>query len=64
MQTWSLGTWFSGGLGSAMLTVGLDLKGLFQPKYDSNIHFDISHMLNANRNLKHFGIHQYTTFSS
>ena len=36
---WCLGTWFSGGLGSAGLTVGLDdLKGLFQPKrfYDSN----------------------------
>ena len=37
---WCLGTWFSGGLGSARLTVGLDdLKGLFQPKlfYDSMI---------------------------
>ena len=35
---WCLGTWFSGGLGSARLKVGLDdLKGLFQPKqfYDS-----------------------------
>ncbi|KAK4811143.1 hypothetical protein QYF61_019774 [Mycteria americana] len=35
-----LGTWYSGGLGSARLTVGLDdLKGLFQPKrfYDSMI---------------------------
>jgi len=33
-----LGSWFSGGLGSVRLTVGLDdLKGLFQPKqfYDS-----------------------------
>ena len=28
---WRVGTWFSGGLGSARLTVGLnDLKGLFQ----------------------------------
>jgi len=36
---WRLGTWFSGGLGSVRLTVGLDLKGLFQPKlfYDSLI---------------------------
>ncbi|KAK4815132.1 hypothetical protein QYF61_017573, partial [Mycteria americana] len=37
---WCLGTWFSGGLGSARLTVGLDdLKGLFQSKqfYDSMI---------------------------
>ena len=35
---WCLGTWFSGGLGSVTLMVGLDdLKGLFQPKrfYDS-----------------------------
>ena len=35
---WCLGTWFSGGHGSARLMVGLDhLKGLFQPKrfYDS-----------------------------
>jgi len=35
---WCLGTWFSGGLGSARWTVGLDdLTGLFQPKwfYDS-----------------------------
>ena len=35
---WHLGTWFSGGLGSARVMVGLDdLKGLFQPKrfYDS-----------------------------
>jgi len=34
------GTWFSGGLGSARLMVGLDdLKGLFHPKwfYDSVI---------------------------
>jgi len=30
---WHSGTWFSGGLGSVRLTVGLnDLKGLFQPK--------------------------------
>jgi len=30
---WHLGTWFSGGLGSVRLTVGLDdFKGLFQPK--------------------------------
>ena len=30
---WCLGTWFSGGLGSVGLTVGLDdVKGLFQPK--------------------------------
>ena len=35
---WCLGTWFSGGLGSVRLTVGLDLKGLFQPK-DSVILF-------------------------
>lgn len=27
-----LGTWFSGGLVSARLTVGLDLKGLSEPK--------------------------------
>ncbi|KAK4832780.1 hypothetical protein QYF61_025627 [Mycteria americana] len=26
-----LGTWCSGGLGSVRFTVGLDLKGLFQP---------------------------------
>lgn len=35
---WCLGTWFSGGLSSARLTVGLNqLKGLFQPEgfYDS-----------------------------
>ena len=31
--SWCLGTWLSGGLGSARLTVRLDdLKGLFQPK--------------------------------
>ena len=30
---WHLGTWVSGGLGSAGFTVGLeDLKALFQPK--------------------------------
>lgn len=30
---WPLGTWFSGGLGSVGLTVGLDdFEGLFQPK--------------------------------
>lgn len=30
---WHLCTWFSGGFGSVMLTVGLgDLKGLFQTK--------------------------------
>lgn len=37
---WCLGTWFSGALGSAGLTVELeDPKGLFQPKrfYDSVI---------------------------
>ena len=37
---WHLGTWFSGGVGSARLAVGLgDLKGLFQPKqfYDSMV---------------------------
>ena len=37
---WRLGTWFSGGLGSARLMVGLnDLQGLFKPKrfYDSTI---------------------------
>lgn len=27
-----LGTWFGGGLGSAMFTVGLNLKSVFQPK--------------------------------
>ena len=35
---WHLGTWFSGGVGSVRLSVGLnDLKGLFQSKlfYDS-----------------------------
>jgi len=35
---WYLGTWFSGGLGSVSLMLGLDdLKGFFQPKlfYDS-----------------------------
>jgi len=33
----SLGTWFSGGIGSVRLMVGLDLEGLLQPKwfYDS-----------------------------
>ncbi|KAK4810447.1 LOW QUALITY PROTEIN: hypothetical protein QYF61_004227, partial [Mycteria americana] len=32
LETWHLGTWFSGGLGSVRFTVGLDdLKGLFQP---------------------------------
>ena len=37
---WCLGTWLSGGLGSARLMVELgDLKGLFQPKrfYDSKL---------------------------
>lgn len=29
---WPLGTWFSGTLGSAELTFGLDIKDLFQPK--------------------------------
>jgi len=29
---WCLGTWFSGGLGSVRVTVGLDLKVLFQSK--------------------------------
>ena len=40
VQMWCLGTWFSGGLGSIRLTLGLDdLKGPFQPKwfYDSMI---------------------------
>ena len=40
MWTWCLGTWFSGGLCSIRLTVGLDdLKGLLQSKrfYDSRI---------------------------
>lgn len=33
MQKWCLGTWFSSGLGSAGLIVGLsDMKGLFQTK--------------------------------
>jgi len=34
---WCLGTWSSGGLGTVRFVVGLDLKGLFQPKwfYDS-----------------------------
>ena len=33
MKEWHLGTWFSGGLGSVRLMVGLDdLKGPFQPK--------------------------------
>lgn len=35
---WHLGTWFSGGIGSVVLMVGLDLKGLFRHKrlfYDS-----------------------------
>ena len=33
METWRFGTWFSGGLGSVRLAVGLnDLKGLLQPK--------------------------------
>ena len=46
---WCLGTWFTGGLGSAQLTVGLDdLKGLFQPKqfYDSicSSAMDLIHM--------------------
>jgi len=32
VQTWHLGTWFSGGRGSVRLMVGLgDLMGLFQP---------------------------------
>ena len=38
MQIWRLGAWFSGGLGSVRLMVGLDdLTSLFQPKgfYDS-----------------------------
>jgi len=31
LEIWCLGTWFSGGLGSVRLMVGLsDLKGLFQ----------------------------------
>lgn len=30
---WYLGTWFSGGLGSSGLRVGLDLRGIFQPKH-------------------------------
>ena len=36
---WSLGTWFSGGLGSVRLMIGLNLKGTFQHKwfYDSKI---------------------------
>lgn len=41
---WSLATWFSGRLGSAKLTIGLnDLKGLFQCKwvYDS-IYLNVS----------------------
>jgi len=29
---WKIFRQFSGGLGSVRLTVGLDLKGLFQPK--------------------------------
>ena len=34
MQMWHLGTWFSGGLGSVRLTVGLnDLKGLYDSKF-------------------------------
>ena len=33
MQTWHLGTWFSGGLGSVIFTVGLMSKGIFQPKW-------------------------------
>jgi len=33
----SLGTWFSGGIDSVRLMVGLDLEGVLQPKgfYDS-----------------------------
>jgi len=41
LEMWCLGTWFSGGLGSVRLMVGLsDLKVLFQPKwfYDSMIY--------------------------
>ena len=43
---WCLGTWHSGGLGSAGLMVGLDdLKGLFQPKfYDSQGYSDTTAM--------------------
>ena len=40
VQMWHLGMWFSGGLGSVRVMVGLnDIKGLFQPKlfYDSII---------------------------
>ena len=34
---WCLGTWFSGGLDSVRLMVGLDdLRGLFQPKQFSD----------------------------
>lgn len=29
---WHLGTWVSGGLGSAEGTAGVDLRGLFHPK--------------------------------
>jgi len=39
---WHLGTWFSGGLDSVKLMVGLrDLTGLFQPKlfFDSILSF-------------------------
>ena len=45
VQTWHLGTWFSGGLGSLRLTVGLDdLKALFQPKrfYDPMIPYSFT----------------------
>lgn len=41
----NLGTWFSGGLGSATLMVGLDdLKGLFHPKQ-----FDDSMIINSEK---------------
>lgn len=33
---WHIETWFSGGLDCAGIRVGLDVKGLFQPKQSSD----------------------------
>ena len=56
------GTWFSGGLGSVRLTVGLDdLKGLFQPKrfYDSKLSSNLYQHCSCQ---KHVGAHLSESF--
>lgn len=50
MWTWCFGTWFSGGLDSVRLMVGLDdPMGLFQPKcvYDSQYFIESTYMISC-----------------